>query len=72
MQMEQIMTYNTLKYFEENLPESQFVKIHKSFLVSLDKIEKTDTDSVWVLGKELPVGNTYKNTFFEKINKRLL
>ncbi|MBS1757340.1 MAG: response regulator transcription factor [Bacteroidetes bacterium] len=71
-QMEQIMTYNTLKYFEENLPESQFVKIHKSFLVSLDKIEKTDTDSVWVLGKELPVGNTYKNTFFEKINKRLL
>ncbi|MFY8009887.1 MAG: LytR/AlgR family response regulator transcription factor [Flavobacterium sp.] len=71
-QTEQIMTYNTLKYFEENLSESQFAKIHKSFLVSLDKIEKTDTDSVWVLGKELPLGDTYKNTFFERINKRLL
>lgn len=71
-QTEQTMTYNTLKYFEENLPENQFVKIHKSFLVSLDKIEKTDTDSVWVMGKELPLGDTYRNAFFEKINKRLL
>lgn len=71
-QMEQIATYNTLKYFEENLLENQFVKIHKSFLVSLNKIEKTDTNSVWVLGKELPLGDTYRNAFFEKINKRLL
>jgi len=68
----QIVTYNTLKYYEENLPESQFVKIHKSFLVSLHKIEKTDTNSVWVLGKELPLGDTYRNIFFEQINKRLL
>lgn len=69
---EQTTTYNTLKYFEENLPESQFVKIHKSFLVSLDKIEKTDTNSVWVLNNELPLGDTYRNAFFEKINRRLL
>ena len=68
----QIVTYNTLKYYEESLPEIQFVKIHRSFLVSLDKIEKTDTDSVWVSGKELPLGDTYRNIFFEKINKRLL
>ncbi|MGL5233154.1 MAG: LytR/AlgR family response regulator transcription factor [Empedobacter falsenii] len=71
-EMEQIATYNTLKYFEENLLENQFVKIHKSFLVSLNKIEKTDTNSVWVLEKELPLGDTYRNAFFEKINKRLL
>ena len=69
---EQIVTYNTLKYFEENLPTGQFVKIHKSFLVSLHKIEKTDTNEVWVLGKELPLGDTYKSEFFEKINRRIL
>ena len=69
---EQITTYNTLKYYEENLPENQFVKIHKSFLVSLNKIEKTDTNSVWVLDQELPLGDTYRNGFFEKVNKRLL
>lgn len=68
----QIVTYNTLKYYEENLPSNQFVKIHKSFLVAFSKIEKTDTNEVWVLGKELPLGDTYKSDFFDKINKRQL
>jgi len=69
---EEIITYNTLKYFEENLPEHQFIKIHKSYLVSLSKIEKTDTNEVWVLGKNLPLGDTYKNVFFDRINRRML
>lgn len=65
---EQVVTYNTLKYFEENLPQNVFVKIHKSYIVSLHKVEKTDTNSVWVLNKELPLGNTYKNEFFKRID----
>lgn len=69
---EQIVTYSTLKYYEENLPVNQFVKVHKSFLVALDKIERTDTNEVWILGRELPLGETYKNDFFEKINRRTL
>ncbi len=69
---EEIITYNTLKYFEESLPEHQFIKIHKSYLVSLSKIEKTDTNEVWISGKNLPLGDTYKNVFFERINQRTL
>lgn len=69
---DEIITYNTLKYFEENLPESQFVKIHKSYLVSLNKIEKTDTSEVWISGKNLPLGDTFKTAFFERINQRTL
>ncbi|HLV23702.1 MAG TPA: LytTR family DNA-binding domain-containing protein [Moheibacter sp.] len=68
---DEIITYNTLKYFEENLPEN-FVKIHKSYLVSLHKIEKTDTNEVWISGKNLPLGDTYKNDFFERINRKIL
>lgn len=69
---EQIVTYNTLKYFEESLPSTYFIKIHKSFIVALDKIEKTDTNEVWVLQKSLPLGDTYKSVFFEKINQKKL
>lgn len=69
---DQIITYNTLKYFEESLPESQFLKIHKSYLVSLHKIEKTDTSEVWISGKNLPLGDTYKTAFFERINQKML
>jgi DNA-binding LytR/AlgR family response regulator len=64
---EQVVTYNTLKYFEENLPPNIFIKIHKSFIVAIGKIEKTDNAEVWVSGKSLPLGDTYRNEFFAKI-----
>ncbi|PHK34548.1 chemotaxis protein CheY [Nostoc linckia z16] len=67
--VEQVVTYNTLKHFEENLPDSQFIKIHKSFIVAIDKIEKTDSNEVWVSGKSLPLGDTYKNDFFNRISR---
>lgn len=66
---EQVVTYNTLKYFEENLPAKLFIKIHKSFIVALGKIQKTDSNEVWVSGKSLPLGDTYRNEFFERIAK---
>lgn len=69
---EQIVTYNTLKYFEEKLPDNLFVKIHKSFVIALNKIEKTDNNEVWLLQKNLPLGDTYKIDFFTKVNERKL
>jgi DNA-binding LytR/AlgR family response regulator len=69
---EQIVTYNTLKYFEEKLPDNLFVKIHKSFVIALNKIEKTDNNEVWLLQKNLPLGDTYKIDFFMKVNERKL
>jgi len=32
--------------------------------------QKTDTNEVWVSGINLPLGDTYKNVFFEKINQK--
>lgn len=69
---EQIVTYNTLKHFETSLPEERFVKIHKSYVVALEKIEKTDSNEVWVLHKSLPLGDTYKTDFFKRIQQFLL
>jgi len=69
---EQIITYNTLKYFEEKLPQHLFAKVHKSYLIALGKIEKTDNSEVWLLQKCLPIGDTYKNNFFDKIISRKL
>jgi DNA-binding LytR/AlgR family response regulator len=65
----QVVTYNTLKYFEENLPGDLFIKIHKSFIVAIGKIEKTDNTEVWVSGKSLPLGDTYRNEFFGRIER---
>jgi DNA-binding LytR/AlgR family response regulator len=68
----QVITNNTLKSIEDFLPASEFVKTHKSFLVSLRHITKTDSLSVYINGKSIPIGDTYKKELFEIIQKRKL
>lgn len=69
---EQIITYNTLKHLNESLPELQFIQIHKSFIVSLKHIDKIDNDSVWIGSRQLPIGNTYRKAFFNRISDNQL
>lgn len=72
-QENQIITYNTLKNFEAQLPSDSFVKIHKSYIVSIKSIVKTNSLEVFIsTGKELPIGDTYKKDFFDKINKLMI
>jgi two-component system, LytTR family, response regulator len=47
------------------LPADQFVRIHRSYLISLSKIEKISRNSVWILGKEIPVGSSYEEKLLE-------
>lgn len=68
----QIITYNTLKNIEECLPGNEFVKTHKSYIISLQHIDKTDSNSVYISDKDIPIGDTYKKTFFDRIQERKL
>lgn len=63
----QIITYNTLKSIEDYLPTDDFIKTHKSYIVSLAHIQKTDSLCVYINEKAIPIGDTYKKDFFEKI-----
>lgn len=54
------VTYLRLGYMEEKLPEGHFVRIHKSFIVPLAKIEAFRHDTVKIVGHQLPVGRVYK------------
>lgn len=70
---EQIITYNTLKSIISSLPKDEFIQIHKSYIISISKIETTTTNVV-ILNRniELPIGNAYKTLFFEKITENRL
>ncbi|SEK38525.1 two component transcriptional regulator, LytTR family [Aquimarina amphilecti] len=68
LQDQQIITYNTLKHFKETLPSSDFIQIHKSYIISIKHIDKINNDTIWILSKELPIGNTYRKSFFETID----
>lgn len=69
---ELVITYNSLKRIQEDLPSTEFIQIHKSYIVSLRHIEKTDSLSVYVNNKALPIGDTYKQEFFNAVNKKKL
>jgi DNA-binding LytR/AlgR family response regulator len=62
-----IITLQSFKNIEKTLPESGFVRIHKSYLVSLSKIDSIEGQNVKIANKELPIGNKYKKRFFSVI-----
>lgn len=62
-----ILTDQTFGSFEEQLPSSQFARIHKSYMVSLSKIESIEKHRVKI-GKELlPVSESYRQGFYRRI-----
>jgi len=62
-----IVTQNSLKKYEEILPEDRFIRIHKSFIIPLAKIDAIQNNRI-VIGKSLiPIGDSYKTNFNHKI-----
>lgn len=66
---QEYIVLDTLKSLESHLPEN-FARVHKSFILNLDKIEKIDVRNVFLnSGKEIPIGETYKSEFLLRIKK---
>jgi two-component system, LytTR family, response regulator len=47
------------------MPHNQFIRIHRSYIVAVNKIQKISRQSVWVAGKELIIGASYEEKLFE-------
>jgi DNA-binding LytR/AlgR family response regulator len=56
----ELISKQKISLLEELLPEETFIRIHRSFIVAMDKIESYNSYSVGVGGKELPIGRNYK------------
>jgi DNA-binding LytR/AlgR family response regulator len=62
-----ILSLESMKHMEEMLPEDQFIRIHKSYIINCSRIDFLERGRV-VIGKEyLPIGDTYK----EKVKTKL-
>ncbi len=64
---EKIMSLITLGDILDLLPAPQFSRVHKSFIVSLDKVRSIDRSSVKVGNQEIPLSATYREDFLKKI-----
>ncbi|RIH62795.1 DNA-binding response regulator [Mariniphaga sediminis] len=60
-----IVTKASMTSMEEKLFDNDFMRIHKSYIVSLNKMEAFTTNSIEIAGRKLPVGRSYKNRLSE-------
>lgn len=66
-----VVSLMSLKSLEELLPASEFIRVHRSFIVRLDKVKVIERNRI-VYGKEyIPISDSYKDKFQEYLNKYL-
>lgn len=60
--------HTTLKAVEERLPASRFIRVHRSYIVALDKIDRMEGGVLIVNGKPLPVADAYRSVLNKRMN----
>ena len=65
-----IMSLLNYKKLEEILPQNQFVRVHKSFIVALDKIDSVERNRIKIGDRLIPISETFPKTFFDRIEKK--
>lgn len=59
-QGEALTSYQSLSHLEKSLPEEDFLRIHRSYLINLEHIHSFSSSFIHIADKELPIGRTYK------------
>ena len=60
--------HTTLKAVEERLPASRFLRVHRSYLVAIDKIDGMDAGALIINHKPVPVADAYRSALNKKMN----
>lgn len=64
---EKIMTLISFAKLEELLPEQKFARVHRSFMVSLGKIEHIEKNRIKIADQYIPITDTYSDSFYKKL-----
>jgi len=65
---ERIITLQNMKKMEDALPSKYFIRVHKSYIVSVNKIDSIERSRIFINDKIIPVGDTYREEFFKVID----
>jgi len=65
---ERYTTYQTLKNMEKLLPRDRFIRVHKSYIIALDKIDYLEGNRFFIREQEIPIGSTYREQVKERFS----
>ena len=60
-----IITKHLMSSLEETLPKDIFIRIHRSYIISINKIDSYSADSIHIGNKDLPIGRLFKQSVFK-------
>jgi two-component system, LytTR family, response regulator len=66
------LTKTTMKNIEEKLPSERFIRVHKSYIISLSRISKIENNRIIFKDKYIPIGDQFKDLFNKLIDKNRL
>jgi len=64
-----IIVLQSLKSIEESLPSDQFIRVHRSYIVPIEKIKSLDGNQLQIGDKLIPIGRSYKDEVMKKVFK---
>ena len=66
---QKIMSLDSLRNMETILPTDEFIRVHKSYIISLKKISFLEKNRIVINEEYIPIGDSYQDKFFESINR---
>ena len=63
-----LLSLQSLKNIMSKLPDNDFVRIHSSFIISLNKVDSIQKNKIFIGEKQINIGEKYKTEFFDKID----
>ncbi len=65
--LKSFLTYQTLKSMEAYLPDDNFIRVHKSFIVAIDRIDHIEGNEIHINKDTIPISRNFKKAVFERI-----
>ena len=62
------ITHNTIKNLEDKISRSSFMKVHRSYIINIDKISNIRENGLFISGKEIPVSKSHKQEVLKRLN----
>ena len=62
------IVHSTMKGIEKKLPDANFIRVHRSYIVNTDKILSLEDLTIKISDKSIPIGASYKANFMDKLN----
>lgn len=65
-----VLTLMSMKGMEEKLPSQDFIRVHRSYIVSIRKIDYIQKSKIWIGQKIIPIGELYQNQVSKLISEK--